>query len=236
MRIDKRQNAEMRPISIKRNVMKYAEGSAYIECGETKVLCTATVSLESPTFRDSKGWVTAEYNMLPRATMQRNKRDISSLKKNSRASEIERLIGRSLRACVNLDMFSDATIIIDCDVIQADGGTRTASITAGYVALHDAFEWMKINGYIEQNPIKFQIAAISAGIVDNEVLVDLCYEEDSNAQVDLNIVMDSNGSIAEIQATGEKNTFNKEKLNEIIILSQNAIKDIMEIQRKCLVE
>jgi len=133
-------------------------------------------------------------------------------------------------------MFSDATIIIDCDVIQADGGTRTASITAGYVALHDAFEWMKINGYIEQNPIKFQIAAISAGIVDNEVLVDLCYEEDSNAQVDLNIVMDSNGSIAEIQATGEKNTFNKEKLNEIIILSQNAIKDIMEIQRKCLVE
>ncbi|MBP7344322.1 MAG: ribonuclease PH [Clostridia bacterium] len=236
MRIDKRQNAEMRPISIKRNVMKYAEGSAYIECGETKVLCTATVSLESPTFRDSKGWVTAEYNMLPRATMQRNKREISSLKKNSRASEIERLIGRSLRACVNLDMFSDATIIIDCDVIQADGGTRTASITAGYVALHDAFEWMKINGYIEQNPIKFQIAAISAGIVDNEVLVDLCYEEDSNAQVDLNIVMDSNGSIAEIQATGEKNTFNKEKLNEIIILSQNAIKDIMEIQRKCLVE
>ncbi len=236
MRIDKRQNAEMRPISIKRNVMKYAEGSAYIECGETKVLCTATVSLESPTFRDSKGWVTAEYNMLPRATMQRNKREISSLKKNSRASEIERLIGRSLRACVNLDMFSDATIIIDCDVIQADGGTRTASITAGYVALHDAFEWMKINGYIEQNPIKFQIAAISAGIVDNEVLVDLCYEEDSNAQVDLNIVMDSNGSIAEIQATGEKNTFIKEKLNEIIILSQNAIKDIMEIQRKCLVE
>ena len=236
MRIDKRQNAEMRPISIKRNVMKYAEGSAYIECGETKVLCTATVSLESPTFRDSKGWVTAEYNMLPRATMQRNKREISSLKKNSRASEIERLIGRSLRACVNLDMFSDATIIIDCDVIQADGGTRTASITAGYVALHDAFEWMKINGYIEQNPIKFQIAAISAGIVDNEVMVDLCYEEDSNAQVDLNIVMDSNGSIAEIQATGEKNTFNKEKLNEIIILSQNAIKDIMEIQRKCLVE
>ena len=234
MRIDKRQNAEMRPISIKRNVMKYAEGSAYIECGETKVLCTATVSLESPTFRDSKGWVTAEYNMLPRATMQRNKREISSLKKNSRASEIERLIGRSLRACVNLDMFSDATIIIDCDVIQADGGTRTASITAGYVALHDAFEWMKINGYIEQNPIKFQIAAISAGIVDNEVLVDLCYEEDSSAQVDLNIVMDSNGSIAEIQATGEKNTFNKEKLNEIIILSQNAIKDIMEIQRKCL--
>ncbi|NLV34488.1 MAG: ribonuclease PH [Clostridiaceae bacterium] len=234
MRIDKRQNADMRPISIRRNVMKYAEGSAYIECGETKVLCTATVSLESPTFRDSKGWVTAEYNMLPRATMQRNKRDISSLKKNSRASEIERLIGRSLRACVNLDMFSDATIIIDCDVIQADGGTRTASINAGYVALYDAFEWMKKKGYIEQNPIKFQLAAISAGIVDNEVMVDLCYEEDSNAQVDLNIVMDSNGSIAEIQATGEKNTFNKEKLNEIIILSQNAIKDIMEIQRKCL--
>ncbi|MFA5340628.1 MAG: ribonuclease PH [Clostridia bacterium] len=234
MRIDKRQNDELRPISILRDVMKYAEGSAYITCGNTKVLCTATVSLESPPFRESKGWVTAEYSMLPRATMQRNKRDISSLKKNSRASEIERLIGRSLRACVDLDSFNDATIILDCDVIQADGGTRTASITAGYIALYDAFEWMIKNSYLETNPIKNQIAAISAGIVNGEVMVDLCYEEDSNAQVDLNLIMDINGGIAEIQATGEKNTFNKDKLDEIIGLSQKAIFEVMEIQRKCL--
>ena len=236
MRIDKRQNDELRPITIKRNVMKYAEGSAFIECGETKVLCTASVSFESPPFREGKGWVTAEYNMLPRATQQRNKRDISSLKKNSRASEIERLIGRSLRACCDLDAFYDATIIIDCDVIQADGGTRTASITAGYVALYDAFEWMKENGYINRNPVICQIAAISAGIVHNEVMVDLCYTEDSNAQVDVNVVTDSFGNIAEIQATGEKSTFDKEQLDEIIALSQKSIEKIMEIQRKCLAE
>jgi len=234
MRIDKRSNDETRPIILKRNVMKYAEGSAYIECGDTKVICTASVSLESPPFRDSKGWVTAEYNMLPRATIQRNKRDIANLKKNSRSSEIERLIGRSLRACVDLDSFHDATIIIDCDVIQADGGTRTASITAGFIALHDAFEWMINKGYLKDNPVKCQVAAISAGIVNDQVMVDLCYEEDSNAQVDLNLIMDSNGGIAEIQATGEKNTFDKEKLDEIIYLSQKAIKNIMNIQRKCL--
>lgn len=234
MRIDKRSNHETRNIIIKRAVMEYAEGSAYIECGNTKVLCTATVSLESPPFRNSKGWVTAEYSMLPRATAQRNKRDISGLKKNARGSEIERLIGRSLRACVDLDAFNDATIIIDCDVIQADGGTRTASITAGYVALYDAFEWMKEKGYIKSNPIKFQIAAISAGVVDDQVMVDLCYEEDSHAQVDLNLVMDSDYQIAEIQATGEKSTFDKKQLDKIIDISQNAICEILEIQRKCL--
>jgi ribonuclease PH len=214
--------------------MEYAEGSAYIECGKTKVLCTATVNLESPPFRDSKGWVTAEYNMLPRATNQRNKRDISSMRRNARGSEIERLIGRSLRACVDLDAFNDATIIIDCDVIQADGGTRTASITAGYVALYKAFEWMIEKGYIQTNPIKTQIAAISAGIVNDEIMVDLCYEEDSQAQVDLNLVMDSKGQIAEIQATGEKSTFTKDQLNQIIEMSSNAIDEITKIQRKSL--
>ncbi len=234
MRLDKRKNNETRPITIKTGVMEYAEGSAYIECGKTKVLCTATVNFESPPFRDSKGWITAEYNMLPRATIQRNKRDISSMKRNARGSEIERLIGRSLRACVDLDAFNDATIVVDCDVIQADGGTRTASISAGYVALHKAFEWMIEKGYIQTNPIRTQIAAISAGIVNNEVMVDLCYEEDSNAAVDLNLVMNSNGQIAEIQATGEKSMFTKDQLDQIIEISSKAIDEIIKIQRKSL--
>lgn len=234
MRIDGRENTEKRIMKITRNYQKYAEGSVLIECGDTHVICSATVSFESVPFRAGKGWVTAEYNMLPRATLSRNKRDISNLKKNSRATEIERLIGRSLRASVDLDAFNDITIIIDCDVIQADGGTRTASITGGYIAMYDAFSWLKNNGYIAEIPVKQQVAAISAGIVDGVTMVDLCYAEDSKADVDLNLVMTADGRITEIQATAEGNTFSREELNRIIDISEPVIKDIMEIQRKVL--
>ncbi len=234
MRNDGRKNDQVRIITLKKNVMDYAEGSAYIECGNTKVLCTASVVLESMPFRDSKGWVTAEYNMLPRATHSRNKRDISSLKKNSRGSEIERLIGRSLRACTDLDAFNDATIIVDCDVIQADGGTRTACINASFVALYEAFQWMIKKQMIKDNPIKTYLAAISVGLVDDEVMVDLAYEEDFRAQVDMNVVMNSEGEIAEVQGTGEGYMFNREQMNMMMDYSQLAIMDIIEIQKRCI--
>lgn len=198
-RVDGRGNDEIRPITITRNFNKYAEGSVLIEAGDTKVICTATVDDKVPPFLRGKGqgWITAEYSMLPRATEARNVREM--LRPSGRTMEIQRLIGRALRSVVDLSALGERTIWLDCDVIQADGGTRTLSITGAFIALADAIKFLKENNLIETNPINNFVAAISAGIVDGERLLDLVFEEDCRAQVDMNVVMTDTGQIVEIQ-------------------------------------
>lgn len=205
MRSDGRKSDELRPLTIETDVMKYAEGSAIIKAGNTHVICSATVEESVPPFlKDSgSGWVTAEYSMLPRSTHTRSRRDASKGRVNARAQEIQRLIGRSLRAVIDLDKLSERSIIVDCDVLQADGGTRTASITGAFVALHQAINGLLEKGLLEENPIKDFVAAVSAGIIDAEPMLDLCYEEDSKADVDMNIVMTGSGELVEVQGTAE---------------------------------
>lgn len=232
MRQDGRSNTELRPVKITRNYIKHAEGSVLIEVGDTKVICTASVEERIPPFKkdSGEGWVTAEYAMLPRATGVRNPRDISKLKLNGRSQEIQRLIGRSLRTIVDLRMLGERTITIDCDVIQADGGTRTASITGSYVALVDACQKLIDNGLISKMPVIGFVAATSVGIVNGEEVLDLCYVEDSNAEVDMNVVMSDKGEFIEIQATGEKSSFNKKQLDTLLDLAQSGIEDLIKIQ------
>jgi len=238
MRSDGRNNNQKREIKITSNYIIYPEGSVLIEFGNTKVLCNATIEEGVPPFKreSGEGWVTAEYNMLPRATNYRNKRDISKLKKNSRSSEIQRLIGRSLRSCINLSKLGERTIIIDCDVLQADGGTRTASITGGFIAMYQACEYLIENDLISENPIERFIAAISVGILKDEVITDLCYVEDSNAMVDMNIVMDEKENFIEIQGTSEKKAFNKSQLDIMLDYANKSIKELINLQRKELVK
>lgn len=219
-----RKKDEIRGIRISKEYIKYPEGSVLIELGNTKVICNATVEEKVPPFLkgSSKGWITAEYSMLPRATNTRTKRESSNGKLTGRTMEIQRLIGRSLRAAIDLKKLGERTIMIDCDVIQADGGTRTAAITGGYLALELAVNKLLDSGKITENPIVSKIAAISVGIVDGEVLLDLEYEEDSRAEVDMNIIMNDRGEFVEIQGTGEGKTFNLKELNSLLEITRNA--------------
>ena len=226
----------LRPVTMERNCAIYAEGSCLISCGLTKVLCTASVEEKTPPFLrgTGKGWVTAEYSLLPRSTATRVPRDSVKGKINGRSQEIQRLIGRSLRAAVDLDMLGERQITLDCDVLQADGGTRTASITGAYVALVDALRWLRGQGVFDALPITSQIAAVSAGKVDGSLILDLCYEEDSSAEVDFNVVMNNKGEFVEVQGTGEGGVFSRDEMNGMLDLAATGIAGLMELQRKTL--
>jgi len=236
LRIDGRNNSQLRPVKITRNYIKHAEGSVLIEMGDTKVICTASIDEKVPSFKKGtgEGWVTAEYSMLPRATQTRNPRDISKLKLSGRSQEIQRLIGRALRAVVNFNLLGEREIIIDCDVIQADGGTRTASVTGGFVALVDACNFLVKEGIIEKIPITDFVAATSVGIIDGEELLDLQYLEDSNATVDMNVVMTGNGEFIEIQSTGEKSSFRRDQFDRLLSLAETGIKELIFLQKEAL--
>ncbi len=224
----------LRPVKITRNYLKHAEGSVLIGIGDTKVICSASVEERVPPFlrNSGKGWVTAEYSMLPRSTNTRTPRDRGG--GNGRAFEIQRLIGRSLRSVTDLSAFGERTIWIDCDVVQADGGTRTASITGAYVALVDAFRMMVQKGVIERVPIKDSVAAISVGKVEGEVLLDLNYEEDSKAEVDMNVVMTGSGKFVEIQGTAEGGVFTKKEMDGLMKIAQKGIKVLTRFQKKAM--
>ncbi|RLB05958.1 MAG: ribonuclease PH [Deltaproteobacteria bacterium] len=235
-RSDGRQWDELRRVKITRHYIKHAEGSVLIEVGDTKVICTATVEDGTPSFlKDTgSGWVRAEYSMLPRSTHIRAPRESVRGKLGGRTQEIQRLIGRSLRSVTNLNAFGERTILLDCDVIQADGGTRTASITGAYVALVDAFLWLRQRGEIEDIPIKDSVAAVSVGIVNGQMLLDLDYSEDSRAQVDMNLVMTSEGKFVEIQGTAEETPFTKDELDKMISLAVKGIRELSKIQSQAL--
>ncbi|NLG88859.1 MAG: ribonuclease PH [Clostridiaceae bacterium] len=237
-RLDGRKNDELRKVNIIRNYIPYAEGSVLVEFGMTKVVCTASVDDKVPPFRKGtgEGWVTAEYSMLPRSTQVRNPRDISKLKINGRANEIQRFIGRSLRSVVDFKALGERTIIIDCDVIQADGGTRTASITGGFIALMDACSYLVDKKIITEIPIKDFVAAVSSGEVNGQIMLDLCYEEDSSATVDMNVVMTDTGRLIEVQATGELSPFTRESMNSMLDLAEKGIKELISIQKNVLLE
>ncbi len=236
MRIDGRENSNLRKVKLTRNYIKHAEGSVLIEMGDTKVICTASVEEKVPPFKKNtgEGWVTAEYSMLPRSTGVRNQRDINKLKLNGRSQEIQRLIGRSLRSVVNFNLLGERSITLDCDVIQADGGTRTASITGAFVALADACKKLVEDGIIEKVPITDMVAAVSVGIIGDEEMLDLCYAEDSNAVVDMNVIMTSSAEFIEVQATGEQSPFRREQLNKLLDLAQSGIKDLIQMQKEAL--
>jgi ribonuclease PH len=234
----KRKWDQLRPVKISRGVMKNAEGSALIEMGDTKVLCTATVEESVPPFlRDSgKGWVTTEYAMLPRATTERVRRDSVRGKIGGRSHEIQRIIGRVLRAVIDFDKLGERSITIDCDVLQADGGTRTASITGGFVALYEACSYLVREGLVEENPINDYIAAVSVGIVNDKLVLDLNYEQDSSAEVDMNIAMTGAGLLVEVQGTAEGEPFSKNKLTEMVKLAEKGIKELIKKQKETLSE
>ncbi len=236
LRIDGRSSSGLREARITRNYIKHAEGSVLIEMGDTRIICTATVEERVPAFKKGmgEGWVTAEYSMLPRATKLRNQRDISKLKINGRSQEIQRLIGRALRTVVDFRLLGEREIVIDCDVIQADGGTRTAAITGAFVALVDACRYLMGKGLIERIPVTDFVAAVSVGIVDGQEMLDLCYLEDSNADVDMNVVMTGRGEFIEIQATGEKAPFSKKQMDLLIDLAQEGILSLINVQRNVL--
>jgi ribonuclease PH len=235
MRTDGRRNDQLRDIIVIKNYIIYPEGSVLIEYGNTKVICNATISDGVPPFLKgtNTGWITAEYSMLPRATHVRNQREAQKGKLTGRTQEISRLIGRSLRSAIDLNLIGERTITIDCDVIQADGGTRTASITGGFIALYLATQKLIGEQKIE-NPIKNFVAAVSLGIVSGNLMLDLNYEEDSNADVDMNLVANDKGEIIEIQGTSEKLTFDRNRLNEMLDLGLNGIEQLIEIQKRAL--
>ena len=234
-RLDGRANDELRPVMIIPNVNEFAEGSVMIKCGKTHVNITASVEDRVPPHvPEGEGWVTAEYNMLPRANRTRSKRDIAKLKLNGRSAEIQRLIGRSLRAAVDMKKLGPRQITVDCDVLQGDGGTRTASITGGYVAMVLAFQKMQKAGQISEYPISGYVAAVSAGIVDDVPMLDLCYEEDSAAMVDLNCVMDDQGRLIEIQGTGEGRPFTLEEQQRLVELCRRGIGELQRLQKQVL--
>jgi ribonuclease PH len=237
-RLDGRKNNELRKINITRNYICHAEGSVLIEFGNTKVICTASIDDKVPPFKkgSGEGWVTAEYSMLPRSTQTRNIRDISKLKISGRTNEIQRLIGRALRSVVDLKQLGERTIIIDCDVIQADGGTRTASITGSFIALMDACSYLVDKKMIKGIPISDFVAAVSVGLVNGQEMLDLCYEEDSNATVDMNVVMTDTEKIIEIQATGELAPFSRQEMNNMINLAEKGINELITIQKNTLLE
>ncbi len=237
-RIDGRKANELRPMTVTRYFIKHAPGSVLIEVGDTKVICTAMVEEKVPPFLkgQKKGWITAEYEMLPGSTNTRKSRDRNRGKIDGRTMEIQRLIGRSLRSIIDLNKLGERTLWIDCDVIQADGGTRTAAITGAFIALHDALTELLKKGKIKEMPITNFVAATSVGVYQGEAIVDLCYEEDSNAEVDMNMVMTASGDIIEIQGTGEERPFNKEELHKMMALGEANIKKIIAFQKETLLE
>ncbi|UDF15465.1 ribonuclease PH [Bacillus pumilus] len=234
MRLDERHYDELRKIEIEAGYIKHPEGSVLISAGNTKVICNASIEDRVPPFLrgQGKGWITAEYSMLPRATAQRTIRESSKGKVTGRTMEIQRLIGRALRAVVDLEKLGERTIWIDCDVIQADGGTRTASITGAFVAMTLAIQKLRAEGVIKQNPITDYLAAISVGIDSQQgLLLDLNYEEDSSAEVDMNVIMTGAGRFVELQGTGEEATFSREQLNGLLDLAEKGIKELIEKQK-----
>jgi ribonuclease PH len=232
MRNDGRKADELRKIKITRNYIKYAEGSVLIEMGNTRVICTATVENSVPPFLRGKGtgWVTAEYAMLPRSSSQRIQRERSKV--GGRTHEIQRLIGRSLRSVVDMQALGERSVLIDCDVIEADGGTRTASITGAYIALVDALRHIEKQGLIKAVPVNDYLAAISVGIVDGKPMLDLCYTEDSTAEVDMNLVMTGKGKIVEVQGTAEGEPFSREELDKLLALGEKGIRALVKIQKE----
>ncbi|MCF6344397.1 MAG: ribonuclease PH [Devosiaceae bacterium] len=236
MRPSKRQLNEMRNVTIERNIAPQAEGSCLISFGNTKVLCTASVETKLPPWRRGQGvgWVTAEYGMLPRSTGSRMRREATQGKQSGRTQEIQRLIGRSMRAIIDMEALGENQITLDCDVIQADGGTRTAAISGAYVALSEAISWMRAREIIKKNPIKDNIAAISCGIYQGSPVLDLDYIEDSEAETDANFVMSGSGKIIEIQGTAEQNPFSRDELNQLLDLAQKGIGEIITIQNEAL--
>ena len=235
-RADGRAWDELRPVRIIPSYQSFAEGSALIELGKTRVLCSVSVEERVPGFLKGQGtgWVTAEYSMLPRATVTRTPRDSSRDRVAGRSQEIQRLIGRSLRAVTDLNALGERTLIIDCDVIQADGGTRTAAITGSYVALHQAMQTLTNMGVLSSIPLESAVAATSAGIVHGYQLLDLCYDEDSNAEVDFNVVMTSQGKFIEVQGTAEANPFPKETIDSLLSLAEKGIKQLFQVQQAVL--
>jgi len=236
MRPSGRANDQLRDLKITRNFTKHAEGSVLIECGDTKVICTATLVSGVPRFLKGKGqgWITAEYGMLPRSTHNRVDREAARGKQTGRTIEIQRLIGRSLRAAVDLKKLGERTLTIDCDVIQADGGTRTASITGGFVALADAVKKLVETKKIKENPIVSQIAAISVGVYKGEAVLDLDYPEDSNAETDMNVIMNDKGGFIEIQGTAEGEAFSDEQMVGMLKVARKGINEILQAQRDAL--
>ena len=234
-RVDGRKWNELRPIKITTDFIRFAEGSCLIECGDTKVLCAASVEERVPPHvAEGSGWVTAEYSMLPRANRERSKRDVSKLKLSARSAEIQRLVGRSLRAAVDMELLGERTITIDCDVLQGDGGTRTASVTGGFIAMALACRKLMEEGVLGRMPIKHYVSGISAGIVNEELLLDLCYAEDSRAEVDLNCVMNELGEIIELQGTGEGRSFTLTEQQELVRLCAKGIKELIAKQKEII--
>ncbi|MFV0542195.1 MAG: ribonuclease PH [Marinicella pacifica] len=238
MRPSKRANNELRPIRIERNYTMHAEGSVMISCGNTKVLCNASVEDRVPPWLRGKGqgWVTAEYGMLPRATNTRNGREAARGKQGGRTLEIQRLIGRSLRAIVDLSALGERVITVDCDVIQADGGTRTAAITGAYVALYDAVEFLLKNNTIKKNPLHGSVAAVSVGIYNQQPVLDLDYPEDSQAETDMNVVMNDGGHFIEVQGTAEGHAFRRDELNQLLDLADTGIQQLLHAQQQALLD
>ncbi|MBT3310113.1 MAG: ribonuclease PH [Gammaproteobacteria bacterium] len=236
MRPSKRAPDQMREIKITRNYTKHAEGSVLVEFGDTKVICTASVESRLPPWLKGKGkgWVTAEYGMLPRSTGSRMGREAARGKQGGRTMEIQRLIGRSLRAAVDMKILGEQQITVDCDVIQADGGTRTASITGGFVALSDAINHLLETGAVKKNPIVNSIASVSVGVYKGTPVLDLDYDEDSSAETDMNVVMDGNGQFIEVQGTAEEAPFSMEEMQQMLALAQQGITNLIEHQREAL--
>lgn len=236
MRVDGRKCNQIRPVKITRNYTKYAEGSVLMENGDTKVICTASIEDKVPPFLKGKGegWITCEYNMIPRATQVRKARDINRGRIDGRTMEIQRIIGRALRSVVDLKAIGEKTIWVDCDVIQADGGTRTASISGAFVALVDAVNKLHKQNPFTIYPIRDFVSAVSVGIVNDTRMLDLCYLEDSRAKVDMNVVMTDSGEFVEIQGTGEQNPFTREDLRELLALAEKGIKSMISAQKDSL--
>ncbi len=229
-----RRPTDLRPIALERNAVPYAEGSCLVSFGETRVLCAASVELGVPSWKKGRGegWITAEYAMLPRATRTRTARERAQL--GGRTQEIQRLIGRSVRAMVDDFRFGEFTIRVDCDVLQADGGTRTAAITGSCVAVHDAFSWLVAQGHMPQSPVRRRVAAVSVGVIDGVLWLDLDYDLDVRAEVDMNVVMSSEGRFVEVQGTGEHGTFDRSQLDRLLDLATSGIRTLDAAQRRAL--
>jgi len=234
MRIDKRDASQMRPVRVTSDYLMTAEGSVLIEVGNTRVLCAASIEDSVPGFLrgSGKGWVTAEYSMLPRATATRTAREVSKGRASGRTMEIQRLIGRSLRSVVDTDVLGERSVILDCDVLQADGGTRTAAITGAYIAMSMALRQLVKFGTLKKSPIRDCVAATSVGIVNGEAMLDLCYQEDSRAEVDMNVVMTGAGRFVELQATAEKAAFGDAHLASLLALARKGVAELIEVQSK----
>jgi ribonuclease PH len=236
MRPSKRASDELRPVTLERAVARYAEGSCLVSFGETRVLCTASLEERGPPWLrgSGRGWITAEYAMLPRATHERTRREVTAGRPSGRTQEIQRLIGRSLRAVCNLAAIGEKQVVIDCDVIQADGGTRTASITGAWVALHDCFTWMQSRSIISVNPLREPVAAVSCGIYQGVPVLDLDYAEDSAAETDANFVMTGSGGLVEVQGTAEGKPFTEAEFLELLRLAKGGVSALVALQKQAI--